>query len=443
MDIRLPWDQDFLKVSVPDTWRVHLPERADISRPEAESEADIVRAAMDAPVGAAALASRQLEGKRILVIVDDNTRPTPVHRFFHLILEQLKAAGADAAKIHVMPAPGIHTAMSEAEMAQKIGSDNLARVSWSNHDAFDERTHHQFGTTSRGTPVILNKQLAESDLIVIVGMIEPHLWAGFGGGLKNIFPGVAAAEAIGHHHGMIAEPPYQFNRVGLMPEENSFRLDLEEIRDFIKADMFCINVMLDEKQEVAAAFAGDPIAAHRRGIKCCADCAGIRLDHPMDAVIVNSYPMEINFKQSMKCVGNALPALKPGGVVMGFLRAERGLDDIALPDKPPPLAVLKTILRLLGKSNVMKFLDVVKKGLNVEEKFLTYYSMRLIREYQLFLHVPSLSDQEIRHLGFFRNCRAPQAVIDEGARKLKKNAQVAIFPDGGASFPLVGNHLHS
>jgi len=441
MDIQLPWGQEFLSVSLPDTWRVHLPERADISRPTDKGEADIVMSALQAPIDAPGLDSRPLEAKRILIIVDDNTRPTPTHRFFHLILDQLRAAGADAAKIHIMPAPGIHTAMSDAEMAQKIGPDNLDQVSWSNPDAFDESTHYRFGTTSRGTPVILNKQLAESDLLVIVGMIEPHLWAGYGGGLKNIFPGVAAAEAIGYHHGMIAEPPYQFNRVGLMPEENSFRLDLEEIRDFIKADMFCINVLLDEKQEVAAAFAGDPITAHRRGIQYCVNCAGIKLNHPMDAVIVNSYPMEINFKQSMKCVGNALPALKPGGVVMGFLRAERGLDDIALPDKAPPLAVLKTILRLIGKSNVMKFLDVVKKGLNVEEKFLTYYSMRLIREYQLFFYVPALSDQEIRHLGFFRHCRAPQAVIDEGARKLKKNAQVAIFPDGGASFPLVGTHL--
>ncbi len=438
MDIRLPWGQDFLSLTAPDTWRVHLPERADISRPEAESEADIVRAAMEAPVGAAALGSRRLEGKRILIIVDDNTRPTPAHRFFHLILDQLKAAGADADGIHVMPAPGIHTAMSEAEMARKVGAENLARLSWSNHNAFDGSAHHRFGTTSRGTPVILNKELAASDLIIVVGMVEPHLWAGFGGGLKNIFPGVAAAEAIGHHHGMIAEPPYRFNRVGLLPEENSFRQDLEEIRDVIESDMFCLNVMLDEKQEITAAFAGDPIAAHRSAMTCCRQWSGVQLKEPMDAVIVNSYPMEINFKQSMKCVGNALPALKPGGVVMGFLRAERGLDDIALPDKPPPLVVLKTILRLIGKSHVMKFLGVVKKGLNVEEKFLTYYSMRLIREYQLFFHVPTLTDREIRHLGFFHNCRQPQAAIEMGARQLPKNAQVAVFPDGGATFPVIG-----
>lgn len=438
MDIRLPWGTDFLDITVPDGWQVHTPQRADISRASGKSEADIVADALENPVGCPALAARSLAGSRILIVVDDNTRPTPTRRFFHLILDQLAAAGADPSAVHVLPALGIHTAMSEAEMAEKIGGENLARVSWSNHDAFDGSAHHRFATTRRGTPLVLNRRLAECDLIVIVGMIEPHLWAGFGGGLKNLFPGLAAADAIGRHHGMIAEPPYRFNRVGLMPEENSFRLDLEEVGDLIPAPKFLVNVLLDEKQEVSAAFAGDPVAAHRQGVRCSVQAAGVRLDSPVDAVIVNSYPMEINFKQSMKCVGNALPALSPGGVVMGFLRAERGLDDIALPEKPPPLAVLRTLLRVVGRKNVMRFLEAVKKGLNVEEKFLTYYSMRLIREYRLFMYVPNLSEQEIRHLGFFLSCRTPQAVVDAAARKLKRDARVAVFPDGGATFPVLG-----
>ncbi|MBS3757127.1 MAG: nickel-dependent lactate racemase [Desulfobacterales bacterium] len=437
MEIQLPWGKDILTASLPEAWRVHLPERADISRPVDKSGADIVQAALDAPIHAAPIPRRALAGRRILIVVDDNTRPTPAHQFFHLILDGLLASGAHPDRIHVMPAPGIHTAMTEDEMAEKIGAENLARVSWSNHDAFDAEAQHQFGTTSRGTPLVLNKRLAKSDLIIVVGMIEPHLWAGFGGGLKNIFPGMASAMAIGHHHGMIAEPPYLFNRVGLMPDENLFRKDLEEVRRFVAADIFCINVMLDEKREITAAFAGDPVAAHRQGVDYCMKTAGIRLDQPVDAVLVNSYPMEINFKQSMKCVGNALPALKPGGVVMAFLRAERGLDDIPLPDKPPPLSVLRTILRVIGKSNVMRFLNLVKKDLNVEERFLAYYSMRLIREYHLFCYVPSLSESEIRHLGFFHHCESPQSVIENGARKLKKNARVAVFPDGGATFPLI------
>ncbi|MGM0453394.1 MAG: nickel-dependent lactate racemase [Thermodesulfobacteriota bacterium] len=437
MEIRLPWGPENLTVNLPDTWRVHQPERVDISGKSDQNETQIVASALANPAGTSALSEKSLSGKKIVIIVDDNTRPTPSSRFFHLLIDALDRAGAARKNIRVMSALGIHTAMSEEEMAEKIGAENVAALSWSNHDAFDSTQHHDFGTTARGTPGILNKAVAESDIVILVGMIEPHLWAGFGGGLKNLFPGVAAAEAIGHHHGMIAEPPYWFNRVGTAPGENLFRKDIEEMQTLVGAEMFILNVLLDEHQRIAAAFAGDPIEAHRQGIQFNEKVAGIGLDQPMDAVIVNSHPMDFNFKQSMKCVGNALPALKPGGVVMGFLRAERGLDDIALPDKPPPLTVLRTILRLIGRSNVMKFLELVKKGLNVEEKFLTYYSMRLIREYRLFCYVPTLDAKQIRHLGFFESAENPADVIEKGRRKLRKDANVAVFPDGGATFPVI------
>ncbi len=439
MEIKLPWGEEFLALSLPGSWKVHLPERMDISGRIRGEETEIVQAALENPEDSLALSEMDLSGRTVLIIVDDNTRPTPACRFFHLLLDALEQAGAG--KIHVMPALGIHTAMTESEMAEKIGAENLKRVSWSNPDAFDPSRHHDFGKTSRATPVVLDKKVHESDMVILAGMIEPHLWAGFGGGMKNLFPGVAAAEAIGCHHGMIAEPPYQFNRVGMAPDENTFRQDLEETRNLIRAGIFALNVLLDENRKIAAAFAGDPVSAHRRGVEFNRNVAGIRIDGPMDAVIVNSHPMDINFKQSMKCVGNALPALRPGGIVMGFLRAARGMDDIPLPDKPPPLAVLRTLLKAVGKSNVMGFLNTVKKGLNVEERFLTYYSMRLIREYRLFFHAPALSDTEVRHLGFFHNCKTPEAVISAGGKKLKKNARVAVFPDGGATFPVLEKNV--
>jgi lactate racemase len=437
MRVDLPWGSSFLSLDLPETWDVHLPKRPETPDGKAPDEAEIVRAVLQRPIGSKRLSQLDLRGKKILIIVDDNTRPTPTNRFFHLIREELAAGGATLDNVTVLTALGIHTPMTETEMAEKIGRDNVNAVSWENHDAFDPERNHDFGRTGRGTPVIVNKKVFESSLVILVGMIEPHLWAGFGGGLKNLFPGVAAADAIGHHHSMISEPPYWFNRVGADPEENLFRKDIEEMRTLIPADMFIINVLLDENRRIMAAYAGDPILAHREGIKYNQKKAGIPLAGQVDAVIVNSQPMNFNFKQSMKCVGNALPALKPGGIVMAFLKAERGLDDIPLPDKPPPLFLLKAILRTIGRSRVMGFLNIVKKGLNIEEKFLTYYSMRLISDFDLYCYVPVLSENEIRHLGFFRNCGSPQEVIDTAGRRLPQNARVAVFPEGGATFPIV------
>jgi len=437
MEIKLPWGPGSLSVDVPDTWNLIFPKRkAGAKRTKTDGLA-LVRDSLKKPIGAKPLAGHKLKGKNIIIIIDDNTRPTPVHMFFHLILDSLGKAGASMKNITVIPALGIHTPMKEAEMAEKIGAKNLKRVRWENHEAFDLKANHYFGTTGRNTPVYLNKRLKDADLIVLVGLVEPHIWAGFGGGLKNILPGVAYAETIGLHHEIISEPPYLFNRVGVMPEKNSFRQDLEDIRRMIKAEIFCVNVVIDHNQSVIASFAGDPVEAHRQGIDYNYREMGLHIDRPVDGIIVNSFPMDINFKQGMKCVGNSLPALKPGGAVMAFMRAERGLDDIKPPKGGVPLPLLKAILRLIGPGRVRGFIDKVRKGLNVEEKFLVYYSLQLVRQYDLFFYVPVLSEADAKQLGFFVRCHDPAEVIRHGMRKIGKNATVAVFPEAGETFPIV------
>ncbi|MFO8048026.1 MAG: hypothetical protein R6U29_03240, partial [Desulfosudaceae bacterium] len=214
---------------------------------------------------------------------------------------------------------------------------------------------------------------------------------------------------------------------------------LEETGSMLKADIFCVNVILGRAGTILACFAGDPLAAHRQGVDYSFRHFGLRLEGPVDGVITNAYPMDINFKQSMKCVGNALPALKPGGVVMGFLRSEKGLDDIPAPaGSPLPLPVIKTILRLIGASRVYGFLNLTRKNLDIEEKFLYYYTFQLIRQYELFFYVPALSPEIIKALFFFKGfTQNPQEVIDRAARKLGPRARVAVFPEGGSTFPVL------
>ncbi len=438
MEIKLPWGSGVLHVELPDTWNVLFPRRNPQSASMASGGPDAVRSSLMKPVGAIPLAGMKLKGKKIVIVVDDNTRPTPVYMFFHIILEEIEKAGADLRTVTVIPALGIHTPMTDEEMEKKIGIKNLRRIRWKNHDAFDFDENRYFGTTERNTPVYLNKELHDADLVILTGLIEPHIWAGFGGGLKNILPGLAHADTIGRHHEIIAEPPYRFNRVGVLPEKNSFRLDLEEIRGMIEGDIFCINVVIDHDRNILASFCGDPVEAHRRGMEYYYTNMGLHVDRPVDGIIVNSFPMDINFKQGMKCVGNSLPALVPGGAVMAFIRADRGMDDINLPEKGTPLRVSRAILRLIGPSRVRGFLDIVRKGMTVEEKFLVYYSMQLVRQYDLFFYVPTLSADEVKRIGMFVQCHDPAEVIRHGLGKIGRKATVAVFPEGGVTFPIVG-----
>jgi lactate racemase len=443
MKIQLPWGNDHLTVDVPDTWDLVFPKKKDTGAPVKKvtkaDEIGFVKQALKKPVGAPPVEKMKLRGKRVLIIVDDNTRPTPAHRFFHLVLEALGKAGAAPRQITVIPALGIHTRMSREEMAAKIGERNLKKIHWANHDPRDVVNLQYVGETSRGVRVELNRLAVQADFIVTIGLVEPHLWAGFGGGMKNILPGIASSATISRHHEIIAEPPYLFNRVGFAPEMNSFRLDLEEVQGMLAAPIFCLNTVLNREGMITGAYAGDPVAAHREAVKYNFDTAGLAMDDQVDGVIVSAHPMDLNFKQSMKGVGNSIPALRPGGVVMGFLRAVRGLDDIRPPQDYKPLGLAKAILRLLGPARVLWLLEKTQKNLNPEEKFLRYYSMQLMRAYELYFHVPTVTEDEVKRMGFFENFRDPQMVIERAVRKLGLRARVAVFPEAGATFPVVKN----
>lgn len=441
MKIDLPWGNDVLSLTLPNSWDVIIPEKNEMMISSAKirkhEEISIVEQALKKPIGMPSIEKMKLKGKRICIVIDDNTRPTPVDRFLHLVLQLLKKAGASEKNMIIIPALGIHTKMSKEEMEAKAGASNLKKVRWVNHDPHDVVNLQYVGETSRGVRVELNRNAVEADFIVTLGMVEPHLWAGFGGGMKNILPGIASAKTIGRHHEIIAEPPYFFNRVAMAPEMNSFRLDLEEVKSMLNVPVFCLNVVLDFEKRIIGAFAGDAVAAHREAVAFTKKTSCIQLKERVDGIIVNSHPMDINFKQSMKGVGNSIPALKDGGVVMGFLRAERGLDDIVPPADYKPLSLVKFILRLLGPSRVLWLLEKTKKGLNEEEKFLIYYSMQLIRAYELYFYVPTVGVDEVKRLGFFEKFNEPQAVIERGFKKLGPRAKVAVFPFAGATFPIL------
>ncbi len=437
MELRMPWGDGELDVRIPDTWNLLDVRAAGQPVGKRKSALDLVGQAIDRPLLSEPLARYVTPETRILLVVDDDTRPTPTAQFLGLLLDIIARKAGSLDGVTLVPALGIHTPMSEEAMARKVGQENLRRIRWENHDPFDEGKHINFGTTRRGTRVLLNRLVGESDLIIIVGMVEPHLWAGFGGGLKNILPGLAHASTIGMHHGILAEKPYRLSRVGMPPGENSFRLDLEEIRTMIEARIFCLNVVLDRERRVAAAFAGDPVACHREAVNYNDRISGRIISERADAVIVNSAPMDINFKQSMKSVGNAVPALRPGGTVIGFLRAERGADDLVVPEDSKPLWLVKGILRALGPSRVLWFLEHSRPGLNVEEKFLLYYSMQLTRAHNLYLYVPTLTAEEARRFGFFVHALDPQEIVDRARRKIGRRANVAFFPEAGATYPVV------
>ena len=432
--VHVPWGETPLAVTLPDRWKLLGTLEPGETRPLDDPRKGLLEA-LQTPIGAPPLRGRDLSRARIVVAVEDGTRPTPVRLFFGALLEELIAAGARKENLSLLMALGVHRPMTAEEVAHKIGEEHLEGLAWFNHDARDPSGLVSLGPTQRGTPVEFNRRLAEADLILCVGGLEPHVLLGFSGGMKMLLPGCAGAETIAQNH-LQGVSPERFDLVGVHPDQSPMRLDLEEAAGMLGKEVFIVNAVMNHEHRVCAFCCGHPVEAQREGVTLSERMHGTAIPEPADVLVVNSAPMNFDLRQSMKCVGNNLFAVKPGGPVVGFLRCEQGIGDVDIPAKTLPHKLLRALLRVLGPSRIMGFVERMKKGAGVEEKFLAHFSLQVCRRNPLHLYSENLPDWVGKRTGLFTQYADVSRMLGAAGRQAPRTATVWFAPYGGITYPV-------
>ena len=150
-----------------------------------------------------------------------------------------------------------HVAYSVGVAAGKHGY-RLPREGRWRHDASDKDLI-PMGTTSRA-PVLYPSQVIDADLRILLGEIRPHYFAGFSGGAKTLFPGVAGLSGIWKNHELKAN---QGSRLGQV-DSNPCREDMEEAAA-LAGPSFMINLIRATDGSIVDVVAGDIVLAHREG----------------------------------------------------------------------------------------------------------------------------------------------------------------------------------
>jgi nickel-dependent lactate racemase len=220
------------------------------------------------------------------------------------ILGELALAGVDPGSITVVFGGGAHRPMSSHEMTDLAGPALASTLRLTAHDSRGSECAW-VGRTPRGNDVRINRIVAEADLVIGLGVVEPHEFAGFGGGRKAILPGVAAYASIVHNHS-IALLSDEAARPGVLAG-NPIHEEMLSAARFGGLE-FIVNVVLDAQNRVVALAAGDPEAAHARlveFVRATQTLPAIPRTHIL--VTGPDAPTDINFYQSIK----ALVALEP------------------------------------------------------------------------------------------------------------------------------------
>ncbi len=156
-----------------------------------------------------------VDGKRVVLILPDDTRSCPLPVLLPLIYQALEPR---VSSLTALIALGTHAAMTPDAINAffAAGEDVKAlypRMDFVNHEWWKPETFAHLGDVtpeqlkeiSEGrldyaVPVEINKIAHEADVSIVVGPVFPHEVVGFSGGAKYFMPGIAGHEIIDASH---------------------------------------------------------------------------------------------------------------------------------------------------------------------------------------------------------------------------------------------------
>jgi lactate racemase len=307
--VAVPYGDRVIQVNLPAGWL-----RDNVGMKDARAVSDTARAvaaALDTPIGCDRLETIVHPGQKVTVVVDDLTRPTPVHLLLPSVLDRLTGAGLPRAAVTILVATGTHRPMTRSELATRLGDAAVEGYRVVNHDYRRTSDLVDLGTTPSGIPVNLNRLVVEADVVVGIGNIVPHRYCGWAGGAKIIQPGVSGEATTAATHLMITKDPAA--RLGVV--ENDVRHEIEAVAERVNLK-FIVNTILDPRGRLVDIVSGDFRQAFREGVRRALDVYSCQLTGPADIVIASSHPSDLNLWQAGKGLYAADLVVNDRGVII-------------------------------------------------------------------------------------------------------------------------------
>jgi len=436
-EITLPSRHGDWELSLPDHWQVQQVAEASL-RPAAADWPDRLARALNQPTSGQPLA-RLLEARRrerIVLIVEDTTRHSPLPALLEPILREIDHAGIDRAAVEVVFATGMHVPMTPERAREKLG-EIAGQLPFRCNPWQDPSAYRSVGRVGK-VPVEVDAGVLSAGLRIVVSSVSPHLQAGFGGGYKMFLPGCASLETIRGLH-RLGLPRHARQLVGTAPDRNAMRRTIDAggaLVDAAGGRTFAVQYVLDADDQPTFLAAGEPVPTHRMTTKQCAAACGIITPAPADVVIANAHPRDTDLWQSFKGVANTCWAARRNGAVICLARCEHAMEGMTLPAWPLSPTWTRRVVRLLGPGALASLTTRVLPGLAEDAAFFVHMALQMLHRNRILLVSPALAAQPRRFPGL-EVFAEPAAAIASAERELGPGPRrVIVFPAGGSTFPI-------
>jgi nickel-dependent lactate racemase len=275
-------------------------------------------AAVRSPLGTAPLRALAAGKRRVCIAVTDATRACPDHLLVPPMLDELAAAGVADDAITILVAVGTHRASTDAEKREKLGDAVVDRYRVVDHDAADKANLVKVADGPEGVPFLLNRLVAESDLLIATGRVEPHQYAGYSGGGKTVAIGCADDAIIAYTHG-----PAMLDQAGTRLAQLAGNPFQQAVRRVARAAnlRFVANCVLDDDERLVAVAYGDPEAVQDHLAELASAMYTVPVPRQVDIAVAGvGYPKDQNLYQASRAASYLqfapIPVVRPGGVII-------------------------------------------------------------------------------------------------------------------------------
>jgi nickel-dependent lactate racemase len=253
--------------------------------------------------------------RRVTLVVPDNTRPDAHRR----VLPHLMPLMGGKAQVTIVVACGAHVAPGKSFLDELSALAPGADVHV--HDCDSSRMVN-LGVTRRGTPVRVNETLLSAEVLVGIGSVAVHPFAGLSGGPKHFVPGCAARETITANHSLLLDEKAAPGRL----IDNPLYLDLLEAVSLL-GEPLIINEALAPDGTPIGYHMGRVAQAHGLAAELALRAAAVPLDEPYDLIIASAggLPRDINLYQAIKALEMAALACRPGGRLVLLAQCPEGV----------------------------------------------------------------------------------------------------------------------
>lgn len=381
-----------------------------VREPEGVDEGLVIESSLENPMGPRL---EDMDARRVLISVNDATRLIPTPRLLDHVLKRIRG------EFRIIVATGSHRAPTEEEYRSCILGHHYEslRGLTSAHDS-KASDFVDLGSTRRGTPIMVNREVLEHDLIVTLSSVEPHYFAGYSGGRKMIAPGLCMYETIERNHRLALLPEAALGRL----EGNPVHEDLEEIARAVarEVDVFSLNTAISGDGRVWAAESGDLFESFYAIIRRVEGNYAVKLpEEPEIVVAVAPRQMGIDLYQAQKAIEAAKLVTRRGGIIILVAPCWDGI----------------------GPRN---FYDLLTSGPMEEVKRRIWEDYRLgyhkaaklieaLENYRI-LAVTNLEDEVLRRIGI-EPFRSVQDALREALSSV--GGSVAVLPEASVCVPMV------